>query len=219
MVGIGDMSGDVLATACCCSPDPAAGRLRPPPHPSTPDPDCARSWAERERLFRLPRSSWDDYDRSVLSEGGIYPRSAKSILSPAAQARAALAIEAEELTPLSCCARSCARRSTCSTTAASAPTSRRTESHAEAGDKAGDAYRVDGADLRCKVLVEGGNLGCTQQGASSSPAPAGASTPTPSTTRPAWTAPDHEVNIKILLGPVVEAGDMTPASATSCWPP
>ena len=130
-----------------------------------PRPDPEASYAERKRLFELPRSSWDDYDRSLISEGGgVWPRSAKSVaLSP--EARALLCVEAETLTP-----------SEVISALLKAPVDllfnggvgtyvkASTESHADVGDRANDQLRVDGVDLRCRAVVEGGNLGCTQRG-------------------------------------------------------
>ena len=136
------------ATACCCRAHIRLVAAFDHRHVFLdPDPDPAASFAERERLFELPRSSWADYDAALISEGGgVFPRTAKSIpLSP--EARAALGIDAERAdADRADPARSCARRSTCSGTAASAPTSRRaTETHADVGDRANDALRVDGA--------------------------------------------------------------------------
>jgi glutamate dehydrogenase len=211
VVGIGDMSGDVFGNGMLLSTQIKLVAAFDHRHIFIdPAPDVARSFAERQRLFHLPRSSWDDFDRSVLSEGGgIYPRSTKSIhLSEAA--RAVLGIEATELSP-----------SDLIHALLQAPVDMlynggigtyvksSQESHAQVGDKGSDAFRVNGGQLRCKVLVEGGNLGCTQLGRVEY-AQAGGLIYTDAIDNSAGVdCSDHEVNIKILLDRVVEAGDLT----------
>jgi len=211
VVGIGDMSGDVFGNGMLLSRQIKLVAAFDHRHIFIdPAPDVARTYAERERLFHLPRSSWDDFDRSVMSEGGgIYPRSAKSIhVSDAA--RAVLGIEAQELSP-----------SDLIHALLQAPVDMiynggigtyvksSQESHSQVGDKAGDAFRVNGRQLRCKVLVEGGNLGCTQLGRIEF-AQAGGLIYTDAIDNSAGVdCSDHEVNIKILLDRVVEAGDLT----------
>lgn len=211
VVGIGDMSGDVFGNGMLLSTQIKLVAAFDHRHIFLdPTPDVARSFAERERLFHLPRSSWDDYDRSVMSEGGgIYPRAAKSIhLSSAA--REVLGIEATELSP-----------SDLIHALLQAPVDMiynggigtyvksSQESHSQVGDKASDAFRVNGRQLRCKVLVEGGNLGCTQLGRIEF-AQAGGLIYTDAIDNSAGVdCSDHEVNIKILLDRVVEAGDLT----------
>ncbi len=124
VVGIGDMSGDVFGNGMLRGrAHPPRRRLRPPRHLHRPEPGCRASFVERRRLFDLPRSSWQDYDRELISAGGgVYPRSAKSIdLSPEAPPPSASSPASGALP--SSCPRSSPRRSTCSTTAASARTS------------------------------------------------------------------------------------------------
>ncbi len=211
VVGIGDMSGDVFGNGMLLSRQIKLVAAFDHRHIFIdPAPDVARTFAERTRLFHLPRSSWDDFDRGVLSEGGgIYPRSAKSIHVPEA-ARAVLGIEAHELSP-----------SDLIHALLQAPVDMiynggigtyvksSHESHSQVGDKAGDAFRVNGLQLRCKVLVEGGNLGCTQLGRIEF-AQAGGLIYTDAIDNSAGVdCSDHEVNIKILLDRVVEAGDLT----------
>ena len=164
--GIGDMSGDVFGNGMLLSPQTCLIAAFDHRHIFIdPDPDPAVSLAERQRLFALPRSSWDDYDRGALSAGGgIWPRSAKSIrLSPEAQH--ALDLPRASLTPQELM-----------TAILRAPVDllwnggigtyvkSQHQSHQECGDRANDAIRVNGRELRCKVLGEGGNLGCTQRG-------------------------------------------------------
>jgi glutamate dehydrogenase len=211
VMGIGDMSGDVFGNGMLLSSQTQLVAAFDHRHIFIdPNPDVARSFAERQRLFNLPRSSWDDYDRSVMSEGaGIYPRSAKSI-SLSSEAREVLGIDAHELSP-----------SDLLHALLQAPVDMiynggigtyvksSAESHAQVGDKAGDAFRVDGKQLRCKVLVEGGNLGCTQLGRIEY-AQAGGLIYTDAIDNSAGVdCSDHEVNIKILLDRVVEVGDLT----------
>jgi glutamate dehydrogenase len=211
VAGIGDMSGDVFGNGMLLSDQIQLVVAFDHRHVFIdPAPDVAKSFAERQRLFQLPRSSWDDYDKSLISQGGgVFPRSAKSIaLSP--QARAVLGTEAQALSP-----------NELLNTILKAPVDllynggigtyvkASFESHAQAGDKAGDAFRVNGNELRCKVLGEGGNLGCTQNGRIEF-AQAGGRIYTDAIDNSAGVdCSDHEVNIKILVGAVQESGALT----------
>src|SRR5262249_47420407 len=128
-----------------------------------PDPDPARAFAERSRLFALPVSSWADYDPSALSAGGgVHPRSAKAIaLSP--EIRAVLAIDAASLTPdevVSAILR--APVDLLWNGGIGTYVKASTERHVDVGDRANDGTRVDASTLRCRVVGEGGNLGFTQ---------------------------------------------------------
>ncbi len=213
VVGIGDMSGDVFGNGMLLS---RAIRLVVAfDHRHVfidPDPDPVTSYAERERLFRLPRSSWADYDTSLLSAGGgVHSRSAKSItLPPAAAAALGLAEQETVLTPTEVIR-----------AALTAPVDLlwnggigtyvkgSAESHAQVGDKANDALRVDGRELRCRVVGEGGNLGLTQRGRVEASL-AGVRLNTDAIDNSAGVdTSDHEVNIKILLDRVVAEGDLT----------
>lgn len=211
VMGIGDMSGDVFGNGMLLSTQIKLVAAFDHRHIFIdPHPDLARSFAERQRLFNLPRSSWDDFDRSVLSEGGgIYPRGAKSI-SLSTAAREVLGIEAAELSP-----------SDLLHALLQAPVDMiynggigtyvksTFESHAQVGDKASDAFRVNGSQLRCKALVEGGNLGCTQLGRIEYAQTGGLIYTDAIDNSAGVDCSDHEVNIKILLDRVVEAGDLT----------
>ena len=175
-----------------------------------PSPDAASSFAERQRLFVLPRSSWDDYDKTLLSGGGgVYARSAKSIrLSP--QACAVLGIDTPELTPVELLrAILLAPVDLLYNGGIGTYVKASFESHAQVGDKAGDVFRVNGSELRCKVLAEGGNLGCTQNGRIEYAQKGGLIYTDAIDNSAGVDCSDHEVNIKILLGQVVEAGDLT----------
>jgi glutamate dehydrogenase len=211
VAGIGDMSGDVFGNGMLLSEH--IGLVAAFDHRHIfidPTPDAARSFAERQRLFALPQSSWDDYDKSLISQGGgVYARSAKSIrLSP--QARAALGIEAAELAPVELLrAILLAPVDLLYNGGIGTYVKASFESHAQVGDKAGDAYRVNGSELRCKVLAEGGNLGCTQNGRVEYARKGGLIYTDAIDNSAGVDCSDHEVNIKILLGSVVEAGDLT----------
>ena len=211
VAGIGDMSGDVFGNGMLLSPHIRLLLAFDHRHIFIdPAPDAAASFAERQRLFVLPRSSWDDYERSLLSEGaGIFPRSAKAIrLSP--QARAVLQIEAEELTPAELLrAILLAPVDLLYNGGIGTYVKASYESHQQVGDKASDAFRVNGNELRCKVLAEGGNLGCTQNGRIEFAQNGGRIYTDAIDNSAGVDCSDHEVNIKILLGQVVESGDLT----------
>jgi glutamate dehydrogenase len=175
-----------------------------------PDPDPETAFAERERLFRLPRSTWADYSPDLISEGGgVFPRTAKSIpLSP--QVRRALGTEAEALTPAGVVrAILCAPVDLLWNGGIGTYVKAGSETHADAGDKANDAVRVDAGALQARVVAEGGNLGFTQR-ARVEFALAGGSIHTDAIDNSAGVdCSDHEVNIKILLDTVVADGELT----------
>jgi glutamate dehydrogenase len=211
VIGIGDMSGDVFGNGMLVSPATKLVAAFDHRHVFIdPDPDPAASLAERRRLFELPASSWDDYDRSLISEGGgVWPRSAKAVpLSEAA--RAALGIEAEKLSPTELC-QAILRASVDLFWNGGIGTFVKAseESHEEAGDRANDALRVNGNELRCRVVAEGGNLGFTQRGRIEY-ARAGGRINTDAIDNSAGVdCSDHEVNLKILLARAVESNDLT----------
>ncbi|ATL28181.1 NAD-glutamate dehydrogenase [Streptomyces formicae] len=213
VVGVGDMSGDVFGNGMLLSEHIRLVAAFDHRHIFIdPRPDAATSYAERRRLFELPRSSWADYSKELLSAGGgIFPRSAKSIQLNA-HIREALGIETgvAKMTPADLMK-----------TILQAPVDllwnggigtyvkSSAESNADVGDKANDAIRVNGADLRVKVVGEGGNLGLTQLGRIEF-ARAGGRINTDAIDNSAGVdTSDHEVNIKILLNAVVANGDMT----------
>ncbi|MEI5672300.1 MULTISPECIES: NAD-glutamate dehydrogenase [unclassified Nocardioides] len=217
-VGIGDMSGDVFGNGLLCSEHTRL--VAAFDHRDIfldPTPDAATSYAERRRLFELPRSSWQDYDQSLISEGGgVFPRSAKKVaLTP--QVREALGIEGdvESLTPAELM-RAILKAPVdllwnggIGTYVKGAD-----ETHADAGDKANDPIRVDGGELRAACVGEGGNLGLTQAGrieyARQGCGGAGGRINTDFIDNSAGVdTSDHEVNLKILLDRVVRDGDLT----------
>jgi len=214
VVGIGDMSGDVfgnglLYTNTCkllCAFDHRNVFI-------DPDPDPWRSFDERTRLFHLPGSSWNDYDRSLLSAGGdVIDRKAKSVtLSPEARTALGIAEDAPaEMTP-----------NEVIKAALKAPVDllwnggigtyvkAARETHGEAGDRTNDPVRINGGELRARVVGEGGNLGCTQRGRIEY-ASAGGRINTDFIDNSAGVdTSDHEVNLKILLGLAVARGELT----------
>jgi glutamate dehydrogenase len=211
VAGIGDMSGDVFGNGMLLSRHIRLVAAFDHRHVFIdPSPDAAASFAERERLFKLPRSSWADYDLALVSEGGgIWSRSEKSVpLSP--QARTVLGIDAEQLTPaelISAILR--APVDLLYNGGIGTYVKASTETHAQVGDRANDAVRIDGRDLRCKVVGEGGNLGFTQRGRIEA-ALAGVRLNTDAIDNSAGVdTSDHEVNIKILLGMAQADGELT----------
>ncbi|HEX7441864.1 MAG TPA: NAD-glutamate dehydrogenase domain-containing protein, partial [Caldimonas sp.] len=211
VVGIGDMSGDVFGNGMLLSRHIRLVAAFDHRHVFIdPNPDPVTSFAERERLFKLPRSSGADYGAKLISDGGgIWARSEKSIpISP--QTRAALGIEAERLTPtelLSAILK--APVDLLYNGGIGTYVKASTETHADVGDRANDALRIDGRELRCKVVAEGGNLGFTQRGRIEA-ALAGVRLNTDAIDNSAGVdTSDHEVNIKILLGLAISDGEMT----------
>lgn len=211
VAGIGDMSGDVFGNGMLLSEHIKLVVAFDHRHIFIdPNPDVAKSFAERQRLFNLPRSSWDDYDKSLISQGGgVFPRSAKSI-PLSSEARAVIGIEAAELPPLELLkAILQAPVDLLYNGGIGTYVKASFETHAQVGDKSSDAFRVNGSELRCKVVAEGGNLGCTQNGRIEYAQKGGLIYTDAIDNSAGVDCSDHEVNIKILLGGVVEAGDLT----------
>ena len=208
VAGVGDMSGDVFGNGMLLSRhiklvaafDHRHIFIDPAPVPEV-------SWIERKRLFDLPRSSWMDYDRALLSAGGgIYDRAAKSI-TLSTEARSVLGIEAPTMTPVDLMR-----------AILTAPVDllyfggigtyvkASSESHADAGDRASDAVRVDATRLRARVIGEGANLGFTQRGRVEA-ALAGRRLNTDALDNSAGVdTSDHEVNIKVATGEAIARG-------------
>ncbi len=211
VLGIGDMSGDVFGNGMLLSQHIALVMAFDHRHIFIdPSPNVATSFVERQRLFSLIRSSWGDYDRAVLSQGGgIYPRSAKSIkLSP--EARALLGIEAKEIAPVDLLnAMLKAPVQLIYNGGIGTYVKSTLESHAQVGDKSSDAFRINASELHCKVFVEGGNLGATQKGRIEFARLGGLIYNDAIDNSAGVDCSDHEVNIKILLNRVVETGDLT----------
>jgi glutamate dehydrogenase len=222
-VGIGDMSGDVFGNGMLCSEHTRL--VAAFDHRDIfvdPEPDAATSYAERRRLFELPRSSWQDYDKSLISEGGgIWSRSLKSIpLNDAVRSALGIDQAVEKMTPAELMK-----------AILQAPVDLlwnggigtyvkgEIETHADVGDKANDAIRINGSDLRARCVGEGGNLGLTQAGrieyvlrggdAGGSSDEGGRINTDFIDNSAGVDTSDHEVNIKILLDRVVKDGDLT----------
>ncbi len=211
VAGIGDMSGDVFGNGMLLSEHIQLVVAFDHRHIFIdPTPDVARSHAERKRLFNLPRSSWDDYDKSLISSGGgVFSRSAKSI-ALTAEAKAVLGIDANKLPPVDLLrAILQAPVDLLYNGGIGTYVKASFETHAQVGDKASDGFRVNGNELRCKVLAEGGNLGATQNGRIEFAQKGGLIYTDAIDNSAGVDCSDHEVNIKILLGSVVEAGDLT----------
>ncbi|WP_173525754.1 NAD-glutamate dehydrogenase [Nonomuraea antri] len=213
VAGIGDMSGDVFGNGMLLSQHIRLVAAFDHRHIFVdPSPDSARSFAERQRLFALPRSSWEDYDARLISAGGgVFPRTAKSIqITP--QMREALGIDqgVASLAP-----------NDLISAILKAPVDllwnggigtyvkANTEPNSDVGDKANDALRVNAADLRCKVIGEGGNLGFTQLARIEFALNGGLVNTDFIDNSAGVDTSDHEVNIKILLDQVVRDGELT----------
>ena len=211
VVGVGDMSGDVFGNGMLLSRHIRLLAAFNHLHIFVdPEPDAATGYAERERLFALGKGSWDQYDRSLISEGGgVFSRRSKSIpISP--QMRERFGIQRSAMTPADLIAALLKAETDLlwfggiGTYIKAAD-----ESHAEVGDKANDALRVNARDLRARVVGEGANLALTQRGRIEA-ARAGCRLNTDFIDNSGGVdCSDHEVNLKILLDAVVRAGDMT----------
>jgi glutamate dehydrogenase len=222
-VGVGDMSGDVFGNGMLLSKHIRLVAAFDHRHVFLdPDPDAASSYAERARMFALPRSSWADYDVSRISAGGgVHPRSAKSIpITEQVRARLGLAANPDG-SPVTALAPNDLLRAILLAEVdllwnggIGTYVKASTETHAEVGDKANDAIRVDGAALRAAAVGEGGNLGFTQRGrieyALLGAGGAGGRMNTDAIDNSAGVdTSDHEVNIKILLDGLIAAGALT----------
>ncbi|MCH9736794.1 MAG: NAD-glutamate dehydrogenase [Actinomycetia bacterium] len=214
VVGVGDMSGDVFGNGMLLSQHIRLLAAFDHRHIFIdPNPDAATSWRERSRLFELPRSSWEDYDRSLISPGGgVYSREQKSIpISP--EARAALGIEDE----ISDIAPPALMKAILKSPAdllfnggIGTYVKAESESDADVGDRANDAVRVNGNEVRAKVIGEGGNLGVTSLGRIEFDLVGGRVNTDAMDNSAGVDCSDHEVNIKILIDSLVTAGKVEP---------
>ena len=213
VVGIGDMAGDVFGNGMLLSEHIRLVAAFNHMHIFIdPQPDAGISFIERQRLFNLPRSSWEDYDRSLISKGGgVFSRQVKSItLTP--EMRKALGIEGKIrfMTP-----------SDLIRAILMAPVDllwnggigtyvkASTETHLQVEDRANDSVRIDAPELRAAVVGEGGNLGITQRARIEIARSGGLISTDAVDNSGGVDSSDHEVNIKILLNQVVADGDMT----------
>jgi glutamate dehydrogenase len=211
IIGIGDMSGDVFGNGMLRSTHLKLVAAFDHRHIFIdPDPDPAVSFAERKRLFELPRSSWANYDVSLLSPGGgVFPRTLKTI-TLSAEARKRLGTDRTAFTP-----------NELISTILRAPVDvfwnggvgtyvkASTESNAEVGDRSNDGLRINGNELRCRIVAEGGNLGLTQRGRIEFALKGGLINTDAIDNSAGVDCSDHEVNIKILVGAAMAEGKMT----------
>ena len=214
VAGIGDMAGDVFGNGMLLSKHIRLVAAFNHLHIFIdPQPDAARSYLERQRLARLPRSSWDDYDRKLISRGGgVFPRSAKSI-ALSAEAQRALGVSVSSATPQEVI-RAVLRMPVDLLWNGGIGTYVKAEAerNAEVGDRSNDAVRVNGRELRARVVGEGGNLGCTQRGRIEYAANGGRINTDFIHNSAGVNTSDVEVNFKILLADPVRSGRLSLAA-------
>lgn len=210
-VGIGDMAGDVFGNGMLLSEHIRLQVAFNHMHIFVdPNPVAATSFAERQRLFNLPTSTWDDYNKELISEGGgIFLRSAKAIkLSP--QMQAMLGTDKTSLTPNELIRAALMMEVDLIWNGGIGTYVKATdETHAEVGDRASEPLRVNGKEVKAKVIGEGGNLGTTQRGRIEYAANGGRINTDFIDNVGGVDCSDNEVNIKILLNAMVASGDMT----------
>ncbi len=211
VVGCGDMSGDVFGNGMLLSKQIKLLAAFDHRHIFLdPNPDPAKSWAERARMFALPSSSWDDYNRKLISKGGgVFARTLKSI-PLSAPVKTLLGVGAEALAPTELINLILkAEAELLYLGGIGTYVKARREANADVGDKANDAVRINGSDLRVKVVGEGANLGLTQAGRIEY-ATVGGHIDTDAIDNSAGVdTSDHEVNIKILTGMLERTGELT----------
>ena len=211
VAGIGDMSGDVFGNGMLLSRHIRLQAAFDHRHIFIdPAPDAATSFAERARMFELPRSSWDDYDRKKISRGGgVFPRTSKSI-ALSQEARTLLGIEAAAATPIEII-RAILKMPVDLLWNGGIGTYVKSshESNAEVGDRTNDAVRINGLEIKAKVVGEGGNLGFSQRGRVEYALAGGRLNTDFIDNSAGVNTSDVEVNIKILLNPLVQAGKLT----------
>jgi len=211
IIGIGDMAGDVFGNGLLRSDQVKLVAAFNHQHIFIdPDPDPKQSFSERERLFHLPRSSWDDYDRSLISEGGgVFSRKSKSIRLTS-QIQALLATLDTQLTPAELIHQLLqAEVDLLWNGGIGTYIKAQSESHSDVGDKANDSVRVNGSELGARVLGEGGNLGATQLARVEFALKGGRCFTDFIDNAGGVDCSDHEVNIKICLDELVKTGELT----------
>jgi glutamate dehydrogenase len=213
MVGIGDMSGDVFGNGLLLSHKAKLVAAFDHRHVFLdPNPDPEKSWQERKRMFALPGSSWADYDVSRISKGGgVHARTEKSVpITPEVRTALALPESVNALTPAELI-REILRAPVDLLYNGGIGTyiKAHTESHADVGDKSNDAVRIDGRELRCRCVGEGGNLGVTQLGRVEYALGGGLINTDAIDNSAGVDTSDHEVNIKILLDAAVRAHEIS----------
>ncbi|MBI1777172.1 MAG: NAD-glutamate dehydrogenase [Proteobacteria bacterium] len=210
-IGIGDMAGDVFGNGMLRSDKmKLVGAFNHQHIFLDPDPDPAKSLAERQRLFNLPRSTWSDYDASLISKGGgVFERKAKSI-KLSAETKTLLGLEREQATPNEV-VQVLLRRQVDLIWFGGIGTfiKASAERHVEVGDRANDAVRVNADEVKATIIGEGANLGMTQQARIQYGRTGGRLNTDAIDNSAGVDCSDHEVNIKILLNEAVAAGDLT----------
>ncbi|HCB08869.1 MAG TPA: NAD-glutamate dehydrogenase, partial [Alteromonas sp.] len=210
-VGVGDMGGDVFGNGMLLSEHTRLIVAFNHMHIFfDPDPDAAKSYKERQRLFENPSLTWDDYDKSLISKGGgVFSRAAKSItLTP--EMKTWLGTRQNSMTPTELI-HNCLKMPVDLIWNGGIGTyvKSKKESHSDVGDRANDALRVNGCDLKAKIIGEGGNLGATQLGRMEFAANGGRVNTDFIDNVGGVDCSDNEVNIKILLNALVSNGDLT----------
>ena len=208
VAGIGDLAGDVFGNGMLLSRSMKLVAAFNHQHVFVdPDPDPERSYAERERIFRLPRSTWRDYDARLISRGGgVFDRQAKAIpVSP--EMRALLDLPGDEATGEEVVRHILrARVDLLYNGGIGTYVKASSEDHADVGDRSNDRVRVDGATVRARVVAEGGNLGLTQAGRLEYWQAGGLLNTDAVDNSGGVDMSDHEVNLKILLDGLVKRG-------------
>jgi len=211
VLGVGDMSGDVFGNGMLLSKHiKLVGAFNHMHIFVDPDPDPEKSFAERKRLFKLPRSAWTDYDKKLISKGGaIFERSAKTLsLSP--EIRNLFDIPKDKVTPNELLgAMLMAEVDLLWFGGIGTYIKSRAESDQDVGDRANDAIRINGADIRAQVVGEGANLGTTQLGRVEYALKGGRLNTDSIDNSAGVDCSDHEVNIKILIDSVVARGQLS----------
>ena len=211
VVGIGDMSGDVFGNGMLLSRKIKLLAAFNHQHIFLdPNPDCEQSFVERQRMFNLPRSSWEDYNKDLISAGGgIFSRSAKKI-TLSAEVQAMLGCDDKSMDPNELI-RSLLKAEVDLLWNGGIGTYVKAthEQHADVGDRTNEALRINGNELRCRVVGEGGNLGLTQLGRVEYARHQGHIYTDAIDNSGGVDCSDHEVNIKILLNAAIYAQQLT----------
>ena len=210
VAGVGDMSGDVFGNGMLLSKHIRLVAAFDHRHIFLdPGPDAMKSFRERERMFALPRSSWEDYNKALISTGGgVFSRGAKTIsITPEVKAVLGISASIEAMTPIELM-RAILKAPVDLFYNGGIGTYVKAsyQSNAEVGDRATDALRINGNELRCKVVAEGGNLGFTQLGRIEYAQHGGRINTDAIDNSAGVDCSDHEVNIKILVGAIIDAG-------------
>ncbi|MFO8142060.1 MAG: NAD-glutamate dehydrogenase [Marinobacter sp.] len=211
VIGIGDMAGDVFGNGLLCSEKSRLVAAFNHMHIFVdPNPDAQRSYQERKRLFELPRSAWTDYNAKLISKGGgVFNRNAKSI-PVSAEMKKLLGIKADRVPPNMLISHILkAEVDLLWVGGIGTYVKAASESHSDVGDKANDGLRINGDELRCSVVGEGGNLGFTQLGRIDFALRGGRLNTDFIDNSGGVDCSDHEVNMKILLNRAVAMGDLT----------